>query len=101
MNTAIQDFESFEHKDYKHDLNACHILPPQMQLSDAVLRFGRIKKIFCRNITITALLVRIHWEFSIPSPRCFQNISTLRFSSTRVLESSLPLGRPSILLVYL
>ena len=33
MNTVIQDFESFEYKDYKRDLNACHILLPQIQLS--------------------------------------------------------------------
>ena len=26
INTVIQDFESCEHKDYKRDLNACHIL---------------------------------------------------------------------------
>ena len=32
--TVIQDLESFEHKDYKRDLNAFHILPPQIQLSE-------------------------------------------------------------------
>ena len=34
MNTVIQDFESFEHKDYKRDLNACHALLLQIQLSE-------------------------------------------------------------------
>ena len=34
MNTVIQDFESFEHKDYKRDLNACHTLLLQIQLSE-------------------------------------------------------------------
>ena len=64
MNTVIQDFESFEHKDYKRDLNACHILLPQIQLSEGFElkfhpcspSFGRIKKVFCRNITITKFI---------------------------------------------
>ena len=57
MNTVIQDFDSFEHKDYKRDLNACHTLLLQIQLSEGFeLKFHPCSPsfwIFCRNIAIT------------------------------------------------
>ena len=64
----IQDLESFEHKDYKRDLNAFHILPPQIQLSDAVLGFGWIKKISVEilllpNLTLKLQLHSLHCSF--------------------------------------
>ena len=46
MNTVIQDFESFEHKDYKRDLNACHTLVLQIQLSEGLVLVDKWNRIF-------------------------------------------------------
>ena len=72
--TVIQDFEFCDHKDFKRQLNTCHVLP-LWQISAKTS--SPLKFILLDGLILQLQFQKLHWPlgyFSVPWARCFGHI---------------------------
>ena len=58
--TVIQDFEFCDHKDFKHQLNTCHVLPPLWQISAKTS--SPLKFILLDGFILQLQFKKLHWS---------------------------------------